>query len=213
MQILNTIVLSAFLLLGFQAQAYEFNWKAKRSPQKVGEVSTFVSAVDGHAVKAFKGIVQVPYSVQQVTSLLKDHPQLPQWIYQSRLVIENIIPNDPSFYIVFNGIWPASDRDVVMDYRYVEDETSGGMRLHAWNNPGVYPKHPKRVRIPILDNTWHIFPSSSGWTEVHFETFVDIGGHVPKWIANIIANDAPRRTLRGMRKMLDTGAYGPRSTE
>ena len=57
MQKLNTVVFSALLLLGSYAQAYEFDWKVKRSPKKVGEVSTFVSAVEGHSVKAFKGIV------------------------------------------------------------------------------------------------------------------------------------------------------------
>ena len=57
MQKLNTVIFSALLLLGSYAQAYEFDWKVKRSPKKVGEVSIFVSAVEGHSVKAFKGIV------------------------------------------------------------------------------------------------------------------------------------------------------------
>ena len=201
------------LLLCLNAQAHDFNWKAKRKPPRPEEISTFVSKVDGYAVKAFKGIVQMPYSVEQITKLLKNHQRLPEWIYQNRLVQENIIPGDKAFYMGFNGIWPASDRDVVMDYIYTTDPKSGGTRLRAWDKKGVYPLHPKRVRIPLIDNRWHIFPVREGWSEVHFETFVDLGGSVPKWIINIIANDAPRRTLKGMRRMLDSGDYGPRSTQ
>lgn len=210
---LTVLSIVLLLLLHSNVHANEFNWQAKRKPPRPEQVSTFVSQVDGYAVKAFKGTVQMPYSVTQITNLLKDHQRLPEWIYQNKLVIEDIIPGETAFYMGFNGIWPASDRDVVMDYRYTHDPQSGGTRLSVWNKDSAYPLHPKRVRIPLIDNRWHVFPVREGWSEVQFETFIDIGGSVPKWIANIVANDAPRRTLKGMRKMLDSGDYGPMGTQ
>lgn len=207
--LLSLLLMPSLALALHTAAPQHYQWVSKRQPQNPEQVSTFVAKVDGYAVKAFKGIVHMPYSVDQVTRLLMDHQRLPEWIYQSQKVTENIIPDSQAFLYQFDGIWPVNDRDVVMDYEYTQDKQSRGTRLHVVNVANVYPKHEDYVRIPLLDNRWHMFPVKPGWTEVQFETFIDIGGRVPKWIANIVANDAPRRTLKGMRKMLDTGDYGP----
>ncbi|MDX1805074.1 MAG: hypothetical protein R3292_13440, partial [Alcanivorax sp.] len=38
--------------------------------------------------------------------------------------------------------------------------------------------------------------------KVRFETFVDPGGRVPVWLANLVATRAPLDTLRGLKAQL-----------
>ena len=58
------------------------------------------------------------------------------------------------------------------------------------------------MRIPALDNQFVITPLADGWVRVKFETFVDPGGNVPVWLANLVSTRAPLVTLEGLKEQL-----------
>ena len=59
------------------------------------------------------------------------------------------------------------------------------------------------MRIPALDNRFVVTPLADGWTRVEFRTFVDPGGKVPVWLANLVATKAPLVTLEGLQAQLE----------
>ena len=59
------------------------------------------------------------------------------------------------------------------------------------------------MRIPALDNQFVLTPMEDGWIRVQFETFVDPGGSVPVWLANLVATRAPYETLEGLKEQLE----------
>lgn len=103
----------------------------------------------------------------------------------------------------FNGIWPVSDRDVVLANTLSQNEDTGSITLHSVNADGVLEKQDGFVRIPALDNQFVITPMEDGWVRVQFETFVDPGGSVPVWLANLVATKAPLETLQGLKVQLE----------
>lgn len=101
----------------------------------------------------------------------------------------------------FNGIWPVSDRDVVLR-NTLEQKSNGEITLHSINAEGYLDKRDGYVRIPALDNRFVLTPMGEGWVRVQFETFVDPGGRVPVWLANLVSTRAPYETLEGLKAQL-----------
>ena len=102
----------------------------------------------------------------------------------------------------FKGIWPVSDRDVVLANTLSQEEDTGSVTLHSVNAEGYLGKQDGFVRIPALDNQFVLTPMGDGWVRVQFETFVDPGGSVPVWLANLVATRAPYETLEGLKEQL-----------
>ena len=105
----------------------------------------------------------------------------PEWIFQVQA--SEAVPDTGGerTYMRFNGIWPVSDRDVVLDNSVSQAPESGAVTLHSVNAEGARPPSDGYVRIPALDNRFVVTPLADGWTRVEFRTFVDPGGKVQVW--------------------------------
>ncbi|MFY9810302.1 START domain-containing protein [Aquabacterium sp.] len=182
-------------------QAATPTWEPVRQSDERGGIQTWVRTVEGQSIKAFRGVTEVPHTALAVLALMADIPQLHTWVYQCRSArqVKNLPPEQT--YARFRGIWPASDRDVLL-VTQVSQQPDGSILVDSRNVDG-YPLSDDDVRIPSLRNTFRLVPLKGRWTRVEFETQVDVGGLVPSWLANLVATDAPLHTLQGMRKRLD----------
>jgi START domain len=189
------------LLLGVcQLALAAGNWEPVRKGQGKEDVSTWVRTVDGMAVKAFRGVVEVPHTTPAILALLSDIDNLPSWIYQCKAT--ELVPDRPKeqTHVFFRGIWPASDRDVLM-LTTVSQQADQSVLVES-REVGDFPVNSSYVRMPLLRNTFRLVPLPAGWTRVEFDTQVDLGGLVPTWLANMVSTSAPLTTLEGMRKQL-----------
>jgi hypothetical protein len=192
------LLLSASHLLSLAAN----NWEPVRKGQGREDVSTWVRSVDGMAVKAFRGVTEVHQSTLAVLALLSDIPNLSSWIYQCRSSEQPAGMPGEQTYARFRGIWPASDRDVLM-VSSVSQQPDQSIVVDSRQMEG-YPAQSGFVRMPFLHNTFRLVPLKGGWTRVEFDTQVDLGGLVPTWLANLVATNAPLTTLEGMRQQLQS---------
>ncbi len=202
----------ALSLLGTSVPALSANeWETVREGQGRDDVSTWVRSVDGMAVKAFKGVTEVPRSALAVLALLADTGGLNNWVYQCK----SSGPADKfpagHTYARFKGIWPASDRDVM--FRSTVSQQADGSILVGSNQVAGYPKQDGHVRIPYLHNTFKLIPLKGNWTRVEFETQVDLGGLVPAWLANAVSTKAPLVTLEGLRNQVGQARYQVKSVD
>jgi len=183
------------------AQAAPAAWEPVRKGEGREGVSTWVRPVPGLSLKAFRGVTEVPYTALAVLALIADIPNLDDWIYQCRSArqLDGLPPEQT--YTRFKGIWPASDRDVLIE-THVSQLDDGSILVDSVNVDG-HPLDKDYVRIPGLHNSFKLTPLPGRWTRVEFDTQVDIGGMVPTWLANLVATDAPLRTLEGMHHELE----------
>lgn len=202
-----TILLLTSLNLSANSDVLSYEWKQNRKAKTRTDVATFISKVPNSNAKAFRALVYYPYSTTQVTKLIHSVPLIPLWAYNCKLAERPYADNPESTYLVFKGKWPAKDRDVLTSYKESYDAVKKIKHMHIVNINGVHPEQKKRVRIPKLDNHWFFTAAEDGGTHVEFITFVDIGGGVPKWLANMVAKDAPYDTLNNLGKLLKS-TYG-----
>ena len=137
-------------------------------------------------------------------AVLADTRNLANWIYQGQFSEHPASLPPDNIYMRFNGIWPASDRDVL--FRTTVSQQGEFVLVESRNIDG-YPLNNSYVRVARLSNLFRLTPLKGGWTRVEFETLVDLGGMVPAWLANIVATKAPLVTLQGLQQQVKKPAY------
>ncbi len=188
-------------------------WDLVRDAKRRDDVMTWVRPVPGNPLKAFKGQVEVPHNMLTVFAVLADIPRFPEWVYQcdeARALPE--LGHDIS-YVHVAGIWPVDDRDVVTRTSIRQDPGTLAIEVATVAAAGLMPSRKNTVRMPSLENTFLMEPLNDGWTRITFETFVDPGGFIPSWLANIVAVRAPRDTLEGMYRQMADSRYQISSVE
>ena len=94
--------------------AWAANWKTNHEGKAKGEVTTYVRDVSNSPVKAFKGIVEVKASATSVLAVITAVDTFPEWIFQNQGAKRLSVEDREEIHMRFNGIWPVSDRDVVL---------------------------------------------------------------------------------------------------
>lgn len=196
---------AAVLLTGALAAQAADNWEPIRQGGSGREdIATWVRPVEGMAVKAFRGQTEVHASAYVVLALLADTRNLANWIYQGQFSEHPANLQADHIYMRFNGIWPASDRDVL--FRTTVSQDGDAVLVESHNVEGM-PLNNNYVRVQKLQNTFRLVPLKGGWTRVEFETLVDLGGMVPAWLANMVSTKAPLVTLQGLQQQIKKPAY------
>ena len=202
-----------FMSVTATVNAEEHPWELAQQAEQRDQVSTWTRKVDGFTLKAFKGQIEVPYSMLVVMAVIADVERFPEWVFQcdyARLMSE--IDNNVA-YVHIKGIWPVSDRDVVTETIATQNPDTLAITLKTEATGGLYPPQEGKVRIPALDNVFLLEPLENGWTRLTFDTFVDPGGFIPGWLANLVAIRAPRDTLVGMYRLMADPKYHIASTD
>jgi len=201
MRTMVIIVAAWFAVMGANAQEQEDNsqqqWHPVVESQDPGDVRTWVKAVPGASVKAFRGEVEVASSPLQVLAVLDGVEAFPQWVFQCKAAER--VPGK-GIYLRFNGIWPVADRDATLNSKV--SVMASSVVIETNNLAGMLPERDGYVRIPELNNRFEVVQLHNGGSRIIFETFVDPGGMVPGFISNIVSKKGPLVTLNGIKKML-----------
>ena len=183
------------------------DWELVREGESRGDVTTWVKPIPGNPLKAFRGMIEVPHSMLTAFAVLGDVPRYDEWVFQcdgARLLPD--LGNDIA-YVHVAGIWPVSDRDIVTRTDFSQDADSLAIDMHSIAVPSLYPPEKGTVRVRHLDNRFTVTPLPDGWTRITFETFADPGGFIPGWLANLVAERAPRDSLNGMARLMQEPQY------
>lgn len=201
------------LLVLLSGLASAADWRQVRTAAERTDVDVWVKPIEGNPLNAFRGRTEVPYPMLTAIAVLADVENFPEWVFQchsARLVPE---AGDDIAYIHIKGIWPVSDRDGVARTRIIQDPDTLTTVLHTVAAHGLIDEKPGTVRLPALDNRFTLEPLADGWTRITFETFVDPGGMIPGWLANLVATRAPLTTLQKMQVRMQDRRYQLDSAE
>lgn len=99
-----------------------------------------------------------------------------------------------SVHIKYQSPWPVGNRDSVTKGEVSKNQDNGAVSVKFFTFENDYPLTDDFVRIPSIDGFWQFTPEE-GQTRVVYETEVDPGGSVPKWMVNMEAIDIPFHTV------------------
>ncbi|MBY6032248.1 START domain-containing protein [Marinobacter daepoensis] len=203
---LPSLLTAVFLAVALPVKADA--WEMNEQGELRTEVTTYVRSVEDSPIKQFRGVVETPHSALTALAVIDDISLCSRWIYNCQQAKYHYTEDgERRLWMMFDGVWPAADRDVVMQSEFVQQEPGGPVRVVSIGEPSAAPEQGGYVRIPMLNNSFYVEPLEDGWTRVTFTTHMNPGGLVPAWIANMVATDAPMRTLEGLKKMMELSPY------
>ena len=187
---------------GTKGFAQSSSWKLEKEREGI---EVYTREVPNSVYKAFKGIVEIQCSLEELVKFLKDFPSFPKWYYRlTKGEILNRSDDDHGYcYTTIDLPWPATDRDNIFQYdwkRPSEDEAI----LTSISAPDYAPKQEGFIRIRESTSTWHILRLESDRVRLIHEAHADPGGQLPAWLTNSFVTEAPFSSLKKLRERLES---------
>ncbi|MBS1485991.1 MAG: hypothetical protein JST43_00275 [Bacteroidetes bacterium] len=156
---------------------------------------------DTSKFKLIKAEFQVNTTFDQLEKFLLNFSNYTTWQYntvESR-VIKKISDTEYIYYAKIKAPWPVSDRDMVVRFKIVHDEST--MHVTANTDTGVPPKK-NIVRVPSSHSEWVITKIAPRKLKVNYKIQIDPGGAVPAWLVNWVSAYAPYQSFKDLKKQI-----------
>ena len=159
----------------------------------------------GSSWRAFRGQVEVAAKPDKVVRFLQDLDSLASWHYRTRSaeVIKMEGMTSALVHIVTKPTWPVKQRDVVCRVELTVEADSDVIHISMESVDEVLPPSSNAVRMEKLEAKWKIEPSETSGSRVTYETYVEPGGSLPRWLFNNLAMDVPLFSLLNLRRYFE----------
>ena len=185
----------------------EFRWELKKDKEGI-QVHT--RKVQGWDTREFQGVTTVKTSLDSAIALFEDTKKITQWMYRIKefTMLEEKDPGVIIFYFRQGLPWPITDRDAVLTRTRKQDSATKAVSYTALMIPNGYPLKKGAVRMPYIRVLWLFTPKEDGTLVIYYRLLLDVGGRVPKWLANNQLNvDIPFHSLKKFRELLQRPEY------
>ena len=199
--------LSALLVLGLcwvpasrtRSEALGGSWKQVDDDDGI---KVWRLEVPGREFPGFRGETVIPASAESIVSVLKRVEQHTQWMH--RCSESSILQRfDDDHVVIYNRTdtpWPVWDRDAILDTFFTHSADDRLITLTFKNTDPTRRALPDNVvRMPRLVGFYKMWRLGPEQTKVVYQVEVDIGGSVPRFIAERVARDMPYETLSRLR--------------
>lgn len=191
-----------------QVIGVSYDWR--KTVDKEG-IQVFSSKVQNSKFRAVRAQMMIRGEISNLVALFEDTENCSNWASLCKEVsLVKTIANDGYFVYVLNAVtFPVADRDLIMKITWHKDVTTGKLTMNSQaveNYQGV-PKKNGVVRINYAITQWHFTPQPNGYVLVESFTHVDPNGAAPAWIVNTMSKNAPFRSMKKIRKIIQSGKY------
>jgi len=181
-------------------------WKCVKQADSIRVYSRKSSDANYRIIKV---TTQLKTTLSSLVMLVTDFPNNKNWVYLNNKT-EILERNSPLSWIIYNQTdapWPIADRDIISKTVLTQDSITKVVTIHGEAIPKYLPADPNHVRIPFALSQWRFIPLQDSIVDVEFTLELDIGGNIPRWLANMTATKGPYQTMRRFRKEIHRKKY------
>lgn len=208
----NTFLLAKVLIVNIlwlfcgQAIAQEGAWKLER---ETDGLKVYLRDAAGSDIKEIKIETTLNASLDAVVSVLKDVPVYSEWIYKCLEArrLEASTNTSSLYYCKLDFPWPMSDRDFIAKSQLRQDPDSRTVFIDVNGLPNYKPSKDGIVRITDLSIHYELAPLSAKQVQMTYRLHSDPGGSIPAWLVNLVVDNGPTNTVKGMREKLKEAKY------
>lgn len=204
---LKILIISSLVLFSSQLSSQTAGeWELKRQSDGL---NVYLRDAAGSEVKEIKIETTLEASLHAVVAVLKDVPVYEDWIYKCLEAnrLEPATNTSSLYYCKVDFPWPMSDRDFIAKSRLQQDPASRTVYIDVKGQPDYQEEVEEVVRIRSLDIHYELTPLPGGKTKMSYRLHSDPGGAIPTWLVNLVVDNGPVNTVKGMREMLKSEKY------
>ena len=191
--------------------AVEAQWKLDKDKHGV---QSYSRAVYGSSIKEYRAVAVANYPIEVLLEVLIDVPSFPKWMpncKEAEILKEfhkGLERGNYYVHIVFSTMWPASERDLILE-SVPKTDWDKGVSVIRLNKLENYPLPLKKglVRVQEFSSEFKFEYISRDKTMVTFTTYVDPVGSVPLSLAAMQTSNVPYGTLVGLQKIAADPRY------
>lgn len=200
----QVVLVSILVLLSFETLSQNL-WELNKHQDGI---KVYTKVEEGSAFKAFKAIVLVNASVDEIIEVLKNVDRYTEWYGYTKtsklLKHENGVQYN---YVETIFPWPYKNRDMVyrmaMNGGHPNAEHPEEVEISLVGIPDYLPEKKGIVRMKKAKGYILLQPLNDK-TQVTYEFHSEPGDNVPTWLANSSIAELPFKTLFGLREILET---------
>lgn len=168
-------------------------------------IKVFICKTENTKLKLIRAIFDLQVSSAELVNLIKDAAGYDHWQYNTvnAHLVETISDKELIYYAEVVAPWPISNRDLVVRLKVERDSLSKNTIVTANGVPDYIPGKKGIVRVPMSKSKWIIRPITESSVSVEYTMLIDPGGSVPLWMVNMVAEEAPYKSFRDLKKMVE----------
>lgn len=190
----------------FSQPSLLFSQGAWKLVKEKNGVSIFINPAGNSKYPPLKGIMILPYPIEDVLKTLRDYSAYPSWQpFMNRFEPLTPIGNDQAiFYALFDFPWPILNRDLVLK-NTIEEISASPMTLKIHLEDTDFPlptKGKKYVHIAYYRSDIIIEKIETSQTRLTATLEAHPGGQLPVLGVNWVMREAVYRALVNLRGMI-----------
>jgi len=157
------------------------------------------------AFPTFKAEGEIPVNLLDLLAVIADVKHRKEWLTDIRLsrIVEGNVDSRVIIYEQFAMPWPVSNRDCVVESVIEKDFDEGivTVRFHQVNHSAM-PDAAGYVRMPVIRGLMRYSYIDATRTFAEYETTLDVGGSLPRWMIALATKKVPIFTLQALIKQV-----------
>ena len=181
------------------------DWRVEKERDGV-QIST--RAVDGWSIREIRGTLRIPGRLSSVVATLCDIDATAELndLTSEAKIVQRDSDTRYRLYTALKLTWPVSDRDIVEQRQIMQDPVTQVVTIDDTAAADTVPPRKSYVRMERSHQVWTLTPSG-GEVAVEMRALTDPNGPIPAAIINLMAVDAPMKTLGKLRQLAQAPKY------
>ncbi len=181
-------------------------WKLEK---EADGISIYTASVEGSDFKAFRAVMEVTASLNQMVSMHTDPDNISEWLYDCKKseLIKKVKDNEFYIYYVSDAPWPVQDRDYVLHSVITQDPDTYVAMINFKSETSITKNSEECVRMAEVTGYWQFKPLKAGKVRIEYQVHADPNGALPSWLANAAVVEQPFETMKTIRQHMINEKY------
>jgi hypothetical protein len=186
--------------------AAQKNWELKKDQDGI---KVYSRADDIARFNDLKVEMTLTAKLSSLAALILDVDNYSNWSFNTEksYVLKKISFSELYFYTLIHSPWPASNRDLAVHLRLVQDSNTHVLAISAIEIANFIPEKKGIVRVPLSVERWTVTPHAGGKISIRYELQLDPGAAAPPWLINMFSVKGPFETFTHLREEIQKPKY------
>lgn len=192
---MKTIVILILMVISTMNISAQEKWKLAKNKNGI---RVYISKVPGSDYYAFKAIMSVKTTENDVVKILKNVNKYPDWFaFTASTKLISRGGNKQLFFMETDYLWPYSNEGMNYSMKFVKSKEGQQKITIIGSNKDIKCKHSLKKASGYI-----LLRQDEGYLEISYYFHSESSQNIPTWLINPMIHEMPYQTFTSLKKML-----------